>query len=68
MLNACRAWRFAEENVLCSKLDGGRWARDRLDDPLVVDLAIARQSGRSSRAPEGAAAAALLERVLGRLG
>jgi Aminoglycoside adenylyltransferase, C-terminal domain len=68
VLNACRAWRFAEENVLCSKLDGGRWARDRLDDPLVVDLAIARQSGRSSRAPEDAAAAALLERVLGRLG
>jgi streptomycin 3"-adenylyltransferase len=49
VLNACRAWRFAEEGVLCSKLGGGHWARGRLDDPLVVDVAIARQSGAGQR-------------------
>jgi hypothetical protein len=67
VLNACRAWRFADEDVLGSKLDGGRWARKRLDDPGVVDLAIARRSGGSPRTPKGPAVAALLDRVVARL-
>ena len=29
VLNACRAWRFAEEDVLGSKLEGATWARTR---------------------------------------
>jgi len=29
VLNACRAWRFAEEDTLGSKLEGAAWARDR---------------------------------------
>jgi Domain of unknown function (DUF4111) len=49
VLNACRAWRFAEENVLCSKLDGGRWARDRLDDPWS---STSRSRGSPAARPE----------------
>lgn len=30
VLQACRAWRYLEEDVLCSKVDGGVWAMDRL--------------------------------------
>ncbi|WP_080039080.1 aminoglycoside adenylyltransferase domain-containing protein [[Actinomadura] parvosata] len=30
MLHACRAWRFAAEGALVSKIDGGRWALHRL--------------------------------------
>jgi streptomycin 3"-adenylyltransferase len=77
VLNACRAWRFAEEDLHCSKLDGGRWARGRLDDPAVVDAAIARQSRGGSPSPpdppdppdplDAAAVSALLDRVVARL-
>jgi Domain of unknown function (DUF4111) len=75
VLNACRAWRFADEDLLCSKLDGGRWARGRLQDPAVVDAAIARQSRGGSPSPpdppdrlDAAAVSALLDRVVARLG
>jgi Domain of unknown function (DUF4111) len=67
VLNACRAWRFAEEGVLCSKLDGGRWARGRVQAPTMVDLAIARQQGRSVPLPDPAAVNALVQVVLQRL-
>jgi hypothetical protein len=40
VLNACRDWRFAEDGVICSKVAGGRWARERLDDPWLVDAAL----------------------------
>jgi len=33
VLNACRAWRLLEDGDLCSKLDGGEWARSRLMRP-----------------------------------
>jgi Domain of unknown function (DUF4111) len=68
VLNACRAWRFAEEGVLCSKVDGGRWARDRVEAPAMVDLAIARQQGRLVSLPDPAAVSALVQVVLQRLG
>lgn len=32
VLQACRAWRYFEEDVLCSKIVGGEWASRRLDD------------------------------------
>jgi Domain of unknown function (DUF4111) len=51
VLNACRAWRYLEDDVLGSKVEGGRWARLRLVDtelaaagPLV-DAAVAAQLG-----------------------
>jgi streptomycin 3"-adenylyltransferase len=47
VLNACRAWRFAVDGSLVSKVDGGRWAEERLDEPelTLVRAAIALQSG-----------------------
>lgn len=32
VLNACRAWRFALDGVIVSKIDGGRWALERASD------------------------------------
>jgi Domain of unknown function (DUF4111) len=55
VLNACRAWRLLDDGELCSKLDGGEWARRRVADP-VVDAALAAQRGL---APVPAAAADL---------
>jgi Domain of unknown function (DUF4111) len=33
VLNACRAWRLLEDGQLCSKVDGGEWARPQLMRP-----------------------------------
>jgi hypothetical protein len=46
VLNACRAWRFAEEDVLGSKLEGAAWARARWPDTDVIDRAVALRHGR----------------------
>jgi aminoglycoside adenylyltransferase-like protein len=51
VLTACRAWRYLEDDVLGSKVDGGRWARLRLADAGppeaadVVEAAVAAQLG-----------------------
>jgi hypothetical protein len=55
VLTACRAWRYLEDDVLGSKVDGGRWARARLaagdgTDPgavALVDAAVAAQLGQA---------------------
>jgi predicted nucleotidyltransferase len=65
-LNAARAWRFAEEGVICSKIDGGRWALGRGHD-AVLHQAIAFQESRTSAPPDAAAAAALVRVVQARL-
>jgi aminoglycoside adenylyltransferase-like protein len=44
VLNACRAWRLLKDGELCSKLDGGEWARARAD-PALVDAALAARRG-----------------------
>jgi len=46
VLNAARAWRFAEEDVLGSKLDGATWARARWHDPSLIDAAVDLRYGR----------------------
>lgn len=46
VLNAARAWRFAAEGVLGSKLDGAQWARPRWPTPSVIDTAVALRHGR----------------------
>jgi hypothetical protein len=69
VLTGCRAWRYLEDDVLGSKVDGGHWARLRLADPsdqaagpeppgaaALVDAAVAAQLGK---APMPAAAADL---------
>jgi hypothetical protein len=54
VLTGCRAWRYLEDDVLGSKVDGGRWARLRLaaqDQPsgaaALVDAAVAAQLGHA---------------------
>ena len=50
VLNACRAWRCAVDGALVSKVDGGRWAGTRLDEPerTLVRDALALQSGEQA--------------------
>lgn len=66
VLNACRAWRFAETDVLGSKLEGAAWARDRWPDTGVIDAAIALRHGEAA-ALDAAAVDALLSAVMLRL-
>jgi hypothetical protein len=49
VLNASRAWRFAVEDVLGSKLDGARWARPRWQAPLLIDAAVDLRHGRPAQ-------------------
>lgn len=63
VLNACRAWRLLEDGVLCSKVEGGRWARRRLADPALVDAALAAQRGLAPM-PEAAADLAAADRLV----
>jgi Domain of unknown function (DUF4111) len=48
VLNACRAWRFAAEGALGSKLEGARWARPRWAHPELIDSAVALRHGNSA--------------------
>jgi streptomycin 3"-adenylyltransferase len=47
VLNACRAWRYAVDGALVSKVDGGRWVERRLtgSERTLVRAALALQSG-----------------------
>jgi len=49
VLNACRAWRFAEDGVLGSKLAGADWARARWPDTDMIDAAVALRHGHDAR-------------------
>jgi hypothetical protein len=66
VLNACRAWRFAAEDVLGSKLEGATWARARWADPALIDAAVALRRGQVA-ALDDAAVDALLSEVASRL-
>ncbi|KAA1428759.1 aminoglycoside adenylyltransferase domain-containing protein [Nocardioides antri] len=66
VLNACRAWRFVEEDVLGSKLEGASWARDRWSESDVIDAAVALRRGEDASLDE-AAVGALLSTVTKRL-
>jgi hypothetical protein len=66
VLNACRAWRFAEQDVLGSKLEGAAWARDRWADKGVIDAAVALRRGEDA-ALDDSAVDALLSAVATRL-
>ena len=66
VLNACGAWRFADEDVLGSKLEGAAWARSRWPDTDVIDAAVALRRGEHARLDEPAVAA-LLSAVTARL-
>ncbi|MEY2431078.1 MAG: hypothetical protein QOC92_803 [Acidimicrobiaceae bacterium] len=45
VLNASRAWRFAAEDTLGSKLEGAAWARERWSSPQVIDAAVDLRHG-----------------------
>ena len=53
VLNASRAWRFAVEDVLGSKLEGARWVRGRWRTPSLVDAAVDLRHGRPARLDAG---------------
>lgn len=56
ILNACRALRYRDERVLCSKTDGGEWALAHDVEPAFVRRALdARRRGVSSPTPKDAA-------------
>jgi hypothetical protein len=48
VLNACRGWRYAEEDVWSSKDDAGTWAMARSGDPATVATALAIRAGDRS--------------------
>jgi hypothetical protein len=52
VLNACRAWRYAVDGALVSKVEGGRWAEGRLtgSELTLVRDAGALQSGEETTA------------------
>jgi hypothetical protein len=53
VLNAARAWRFAAENVLGSKLEGASWARERWLDPETIDAAVQLRRGSAAQLDPG---------------
>lgn len=67
VLNACRAWRFADEDVLGSKLEGASWARGRWPDTEVIDAAVALRRGEAAPALDASAVDDLLSAVMTRL-
>jgi hypothetical protein len=48
VLNACRAWRFAEENAWSSKVDAAAWALPRTEQRILVEQALALRRGEAS--------------------
>jgi Domain of unknown function (DUF4111)/Nucleotidyltransferase domain len=57
ILNACRALRYRDERVLCSKTDGGEWALAHDVEPALVRRALdERRRGTSSPVAANAAA------------
>jgi hypothetical protein len=62
VLNAGRAWRFAVENVLGSKLEGAAWARERWSSPRIIDAAVDLRHWRTATL-EASEVEALLDHV-----
>lgn len=67
VLNACRAWRFLDDDVLTSKLAGATWARERAADSALIDAALRHRRGDSDAQPPARDARRFVETVLERL-
>ena len=52
VLNGSRAWRFAAEDILGSKLAGATWARSRWPKPSLIDAAVDLRHGRPAHLDE----------------
>jgi len=63
VLNACRAWCYAAERRLVSKVEGGEWALGRGADDRAIKAALAEQRGGPAAAVDTAAVDALTARV-----
>jgi streptomycin 3"-adenylyltransferase len=67
VLNACRDWRYVEDGVICSKIEGARWARGRLADPWLVDAALQWQARGDGPVLDVGEVEVLLAQVVARL-
>jgi hypothetical protein len=67
VLNACRAWRYAEEGVLATKLEGGIWACSRVAQPSLIEAALAQRRGLAGQALPDADVKAFCQDILGKL-
>jgi hypothetical protein len=67
VLNACRAWRYAVDGTLVSKIDGGEWALSRATGPdrELIAAALARQRGQPAEGLNPAAVRRFVRGVLG---
>jgi streptomycin 3"-adenylyltransferase len=63
VLTTCRVLRFLHDGALVSKIAAGVWARDRVPDPGLVDLALAAQRAEIPM-PADPAALAAADRLL----
>ena len=52
VLNGSRAWRFAAEDALGSKLAGATWARSRWSNSSLIDAAVDLRHGRPAHLDE----------------
>jgi len=67
VLNACRAWCYAAERRIVSKVEGGEWALGRGADDEAIRAALAEQRGGAAAAVDPAAVEALTARVTAEL-
>lgn len=67
VLNACRAWRYTEEDVVGSKTAGAEWARTRVADPMPIEAALRHRRGIAYEHPDPEAASAFATEVEQRL-
>jgi streptomycin 3"-adenylyltransferase len=66
VLNAARAWRFLEDDVICSKTEGGEWARVR-HDRSAIDAALGHRRGNTDAQPNHAEAVEFVRAIEQRL-
>jgi hypothetical protein len=52
VLNACRALRFALDDVWSTKEQAAEWARTRVDDAALVEQSLAIRRGETTQLPE----------------
>lgn len=66
VLNACRAWRYAVDGTLVSKVDGGEWALSRVPGPdrELIATALARQRCQPAAGLDPASVMRFVEAVL----
>ena len=68
VLNACRAWHYAADREIVSKVEGGRWALGRGVGDEAIEAALGHQRGGSEARIDPASVAALLAHVTAELG